>query len=315
MPLLISGKGILVRRRVWQRPLIAVAAAVTVVFSGAACSNDSSDDGSGEESNGPSSKSTPIDVAALKERLPDDIRNSGRIVVATSAPFAPMEFLRDGKLVGFDVDLADEIAHVLGLTAEIKQVPFPSLLSTVASGDADMGARGLFDTKAREADTDMVTYLRAGTQWARRAGTPIDAYNACGKKVGAEIDTTQLLVELPAKSDACKVVGEPAIDIVTFDSETDAMEGLSRGVVDAVSADSPVTLYASGQSNGAIEAAGHAFDTLPYAFPVAKRSPLGPVLVKVVQHLIDTGEMREVAQRWGIERGVVHTSLLNAAIH
>ena len=109
-------------------------------------------------------------------------------------------------------------------------------------------------------------------------------------------------------------LGEEKIDIVSFDSERAAMEALARGEVDAVSADSPVSLYAAKESDGKLKTVDNAFDTLPYSFPVAKGSPLGPVLQQVTQHLIDTGEIKTIADRWGLESGLIETSVINAAI-
>ncbi|WP_226995775.1 ABC transporter substrate-binding protein [Gordonia phthalatica] len=288
-----------------------MSAALAVVLATSACATD---DATTTESVTPSETAT-LDVAALKAQLPDRVLTSGTLTVATNAPFAPMEFRRGKDLVGFDVDLVNAIGEALGIKVDIKQVDFPKLVPEVSAGTYDMGMRGLFDTKEREKQVDMVTYFRAGTQWARRVGTDADPYNACGKKVGAEVATTQLTMELPAKSQACEVVGEKKIDIVTYPSETAAMEGLMRGEVDAVSADSPVTLYASQQSKGKLEPTGHAFDTLPYSFPVAKGSSLGPVLQKVVEHFINSGKLASIAKKWGLERGVVKKSSINAAIN
>ena len=301
------------RTGAWYKSSIAVISAVAVLGSGA-CADSESGGASTSSTAATTESTTAIDIEAVAGRVPPSIQKAGRLVVATNAPFAPMEFQRGDDLVGFDVDLVEAIAAHLELDVEFKQVRFASVVTTVADGGADLAARGLFDTKERERQIDMVSYLRAGTQWARRTGTDVDPYDACGTRVGAEKATTQADVELPAKSDACEVVGEPPLDIVEFETETEVFQALTAGRVDAVSVDSPVALYAAAQSAGAIEPAGHAFDTRPYAFGVAKGSELGPVLSAVVQSMIDSGELEEIAQRWGLERGVVHRSLLNAAV-
>lgn len=291
---------------------IAACAAVPLALGAAACSSDTSHSEHPSSSSKPAAK--PIDVAALKAQLPERIRTSGTLTVSTSAPFAPMEFTKDGKLVGFDIDVVNKIAETLGVRAEFRQMPFPSIITSVQDGQSDMAARGLFDTKPREERVDLISYFSAGTQWIAQSSKDVDPDSACGLKVGAEADTTQLTLELPAKSTACEAVGEEKIDIVSFDSERAAMEALARGEVDAVSADSPVSLYAAKESDGKLKTVDNAFDTLPYSFPVAKGSPLGPVLQQVTQHLIDTGEIKTIADRWGLESGLIETSVINAAI-
>lgn len=294
------------------RRIVVACAALMMTAGVAACSSDEA--GTSPASTSSSVAPQTVDVAALKARLPERVRTSGTLIVGTNAPFAPMEFEQDGELTGFDIDLVEAIAQTLELKTDIRQSPFPQLLPDVQSGAVDMAARGLFDTRSREQLVDMVTYMRAGTQWAQRTGSGVEPENACGKKVGAEADTVQLTVELPAKSQACEAVGEERIDVVAFDSEQAAMDGLLAGEVDAVSADSPVIRYSARRSGGRIEAVDNAFDTQPYAFPVAKGSPLGPVLQQVIQHLIDTGEMKALADRWGLQ-GLIATSTVNAAIN
>ena len=77
-----------------------------------------------------------------------------------------------------------------------------------------------------------------------RPGAGIDPDNACGKKVAVQATTTEETVELPAKSKACTDAGKPAIDIIKFDGQDAATNAVVLGQADAMSADSPVTLYA-----------------------------------------------------------------------
>jgi polar amino acid transport system substrate-binding protein len=246
--------------------------------------------------------------------LPGRVGDTGTLVVATNTPYAPNEF-RDprGGLAGFDVDVVNAMATDLGLRVDYREAPFADLLPGVADGRFDMAMRSLFDTKAREQQVDMVTYYSAGTMWAQRSGGHIDPDNACGRRVAAETGTVQAVTELPAKSQACTIAGQPPITVVPIDIETDAEAALQRGEVDAVSADSPVILYAVKRSNGRLAAAGKAFDTEPYGFPVAKGSPLGPVLQQAIQRIVDSGELRKIAERWGVQDGLITASTINGA--
>ncbi|GAC58069.1 putative ABC transporter substrate-binding protein [Gordonia hirsuta DSM 44140 = NBRC 16056] len=259
-------------------------------------------------------ESTTFNSGVLKRRLPAEIRDSGEFRIATEGGFAPMVTLANGRPTGFDVDLMDKIAELVGVNAGYRQVPFSQILDNVATEKVDIGARGIFDTKEREKKVDLVTYLRAGTQWAARSDKQVDPGNACGLRVGAESGTTQFTLELPAKSRACEAISEKPLEIVPFDSEDAAFRALQRGAIEAVSADSPVILYATKKSAGKLVPVGHAFDTMPYALAVQKGSSLGPILQEAIQHLIDTGELHRIAERWGVERGVVHKSTLNGAV-
>ena len=86
------------------------------------------------------------------------------------------------------------------------------------------------------------------------------------------------------------------------------------GQADAVSADSPVILYAIKQSNGKLEQAGEIFDSAPYGWPVKKGSAAGAVAVQALEHLIETGEYKEIATNWGVEQGMIDKPVINGAV-
>ena len=81
-----------------------------------------------------------------------------------------------------------------------------------------------------------------------------------------------------------------------------------------MSADSPVTLYAIKQSNGKLEKAGEIFDSAPYGWPVKKGSALAAVAAEGAEHLIDTGNYKEIATNWGVEDGMIDKPVINGAI-
>ena len=77
--------------------------------------------------------------------------------------------------------------------------------------------------------------------------------------------TTQETEELPAKSKGCTDAGKPPIEIVPLNGQDPATNAVMLGQTDAMSADSPVTLYAIKQSNGKLEPAGEISTPRPTA--------------------------------------------------
>lgn len=88
----------------------------------------------------------------------DKIKASGKIILGTSADYPPYEFhaLIDGKdtIVGFDIDLAKEIAKDLGVELEIKDMSFDGLLAALVSGNVDMVISGMTPTEERRQNVD-----------------------------------------------------------------------------------------------------------------------------------------------------------------
>lgn len=269
----------------------------------------------GGTGSGPTESSVAVAPAKVEEiaaTLPDDIRNSGTLIIGVNLPYAPNEF-KDaaGKIVGFDVDLMNAVAGVLGLTPEYRESDFAKIIPAIDGGTYNVGMSSFTDTKERQKSVDFVDYFTAGTLWAQRPGAPIDPDQACGKKVAVQATTVQDTEELPAKSATCAEAGQPAIEIVRFDSQDAATNAVILGQVDAMSADSPVTAYAIKQSNGKLEASGEIFEAAPYGWPVKKGSPLAESLLKALEHLIETGDYKKVAANWGVEAGMITKPAIN----
>jgi polar amino acid transport system substrate-binding protein len=55
--------------------------------------------------------------------------NEGQLTTCTHLPYKPFQFERDGKIVGFDVDLVDLVAKELGVRQEIVDTPFEGIQS------------------------------------------------------------------------------------------------------------------------------------------------------------------------------------------
>ena len=255
---------------------------------------------------------TPAKVEEIAATVPEDIRKSGKLVIGVNIPYAPNEFKdADGKIVGFDVDLMNAVAGVLGLTPEYRESDFAKIIPSIDGGTYNVGMSSFTDTKERQQSVDFVDYFSAGTLWAQRPGAPIDPNDACGKKVAVQATTVQDTEELPAKSAKCTEAGKPAIEIVRFDGQDAATNAVVLGQVDAMSADSPVTAYAIKQSNGKLEAAGEIFEAAPYGWPVKKGSPLAESLLKALQHLIETGDYKTIAGNWGVEAGMITKPVIN----
>lgn len=267
-----------------------------------------------ESTETPAPGTGPGVVEAIAATVPADIRSTGRLIIGVNIPYAPNEFKdADGQIVGFDVDLMNAIARTLGLVPEYRETAFEAILPSVRAGDFDVGMSSFTDTKEREELVDFVTYFRAGTLWAQRAGSGITPADACGLRVGVSYATLQETEEIPAKSEECVAAGLPPVEKVVYVSQDDLNAALSNGEVDAMAADSPVTGFAIKTSGGALEAAGDVFNSAPYGWPVEKGSDLAEPLRQALVHLISTGEYRTIAVMWGVEKGMISTPEINGA--
>ncbi|MHA6670313.1 ABC transporter substrate-binding protein [Homoserinimonas sp. A447] len=254
-----------------------------------------------------------VDEAAVA-LLPDDIKEAGVLIAGIDLAYAPNEFkAADGSPDGWSIDLADAMAAKLGLTVDYRASSFDKIIPSVTGGTFDIGYSSFTDNAERQKSVDFVNYYNAGIQWAQPIGSDVDPDHACGLTVSVQATTYEETDELPAKSEECVADGEEPINILKFDSQDEATNALALGRADAMSADSPITLYAISQVSDKIEAAGESFDVAPYGIAIAKdATDLGKALQAALQSLIDDGTYGDILDEWGVSSGGIDKVTINA---
>jgi polar amino acid transport system substrate-binding protein len=294
-----------------RRSLLTVAsAAVVCVLALAGCANNKDQTGGGPTGSVTNSVSANSGLASL---VPANIKQRGNLIVGVNVPYSPNEYLQNGKVVGFDVDVMDATAKVLGLTTQYRQADFDKIIPAIAASTYDVGMSSFTDTKDREKTVDFVDYFSAGILWAAPKGKTVDPTNACGLTVSVQANTTEQQTELPAVSKACVSAGKKPINILQFPSQDDATNAVVLGKADAMSADSPVTAYAIKQSGGKLQQAGQITEAAPYGWPIKKGSTLAQAMQKALQSLMDNGTYDQICKRWGVQAGEIKTAGLNGA--
>jgi polar amino acid transport system substrate-binding protein len=250
---------------------------------------------------------------ALADQVPAAIKSDGKLLVGTDATYAPNEFLdTDGKtVIGFDVDLFNAVAQKLGLTVEWVPAKFADVIPGVLSGKYEAGVSSFTINDERKAQTNMVSYFSAGTQWAAKPGAGIDPADACGKKVAVQAGTVQV-DDITAKAKACTDGGKPAITIEQFQGQDQATASVVSGKNDAMLADSPVAAYAVKQTNGQLELMGEIYDSAPYGYVVPKaQTEYAEALRGAVAALIADGVYGRILEEWGVQAGAITNPAVN----
>ena len=274
---------------------------------------------------------SPLDLNLTKDdtiaaALPDKYKQSGTIVVATDASYAPNEFLPEGSNdpIGMDIDLANALGQVMGLKVTIEPASFDGIIAGINAGRYDMSLSSFTDTKAREESVNFVTYFNAGTSTMVLAGNPQNIQtitDLCGRPVGAENGTTQLDLLNDATVDgsvvkACTDAGKPAPVAQGFPKQTDVNSALAAGRIDAYMADSPVVAYAVKQTGDKFEKVGEDQGTAPYGIALPKDpAALTTTVQQAMQKLIDSGAYQKILENWGVSSGAITTSEVNGATY
>lgn len=114
---------------------------------------------------------------------------SGKLIMATEAGFAPYEYMVDGKIVGVDVDIAKAIANELGLELVIKDMDFAKAVLAPHEGTADFAAAGIAVTESRKEVVSFSTeYLKTSQVVVAAAGESSikDEASMLGKVIGVQ---------------------------------------------------------------------------------------------------------------------------------
>ena len=83
------------------------------------------------------------------------VRQAGKMVVGTSADYPPFEYVDEaGEMIGFDIDLANEIGKQMDLEVEIIDMPFDSLIASVQEGKIDVSIAAFNYTEERDKTVD-----------------------------------------------------------------------------------------------------------------------------------------------------------------
>lgn len=298
--------------RLTRTPAILATGALVLTVGLAGCS--SSDDDTATEGTPNASAPAVSKDDALAAMVPADVASDGVLSIGTDASYAPGQFLdTDGTtIIGWDVDLAKQVAAVLGLKAEFTNAPFGSLVEGVKGGKYDLGVSSFTINPERVEQVDMPSYFNAGTSWAVPTGNPngITPDNACGFKVAVQKDTVQV-PDAEARSKACADAGKEPITIEQYQLQSDATAAVVSGKDDAMLADSPVVDYAIAQTAGKLELTGELYDAAPYGYAVPKEGDYAKAVQGALQSLMDSGVYKQVLTQWGVENGAITTSELN----
>lgn len=290
--------------------LPALAAAAALALTG--CVNNAESEGGGGGDKPDTGASIQADEAAVA-LLPDDVKESGVLIIGTDAEYPPNEYKNSaGEPVGWGVDLAEAVAAKLGLETEWEILGFDSIIPRIQEGALNMGSSSFTDTVERQKSVDFVNFLDAGSQWAAAVDADVDPDDACGLTIAVQATTVQDTDELPAKNQACLDAGKPAIEVLRFDGQPEVTQAVIDGRADAFSADSPVTGDAVKQLEGQLQLVGDLFDAAPYGFATQKDSDMTKAVQAALQSLMDDGTYLEILTSAGIESGALDSATINA---
>ncbi len=286
----------------WVFPAAAIAALSLGAIAFSACGDDDDDDG-GTSANLTTANQNCKDLGVT---APARIKSAGKFIVASDLSYAPMEFVKEGTndAIGADVDIANCIAQAWGVTADVQNTPFDSIIAALTSKKADVILSSMTANDERKKQVDFVEYFTAGSGILVKKGNPEKVKSIadlCGKKVAIQVGTVQI-DEADEQNGKC---GDKKINVQTFEQNTDTIQAVSTGRADAALMDFPVAIYGASKVKGT-EVVGEQYDTGNYGIAVRKDD--GEVktgLDAALKAMKDKGKYDAILKYWGLEAGAL----------
>jgi polar amino acid transport system substrate-binding protein len=169
-------------------------------------------------------------VPAAAQTTLEKIKKAGVMTAGNSGSYPPFEIMEGGKLVGFDVDMADEIGRRMGgIKVKFEVIDFKGMVAALTSKRVDTLITALTQTPERmERIAFSTPYYDAGIGALSRPESNIHKpEDLAGKIVG---------VQLGSSGDAFvrEKLGTKVKEIKTYDAILLAVKDLENRRVDAV---------------------------------------------------------------------------------
>lgn len=211
----------------------------------------------------------------------------------------PFGFINDkNEWVGFDMDMATEIAKRLGVKLEPVVVNNKTRVSFVQTNPpkVDMVLCNMTHKRIRDERIDFsITYFFDGQRFLAPIGTIKSPKDLAGKKVGSMQGTTSILnVKKYLKS-----LGDSNPQVIGYQNEVEMFEALRSGRVQAISTDSTLLIALAAKTPGKYELVGEFISDEPYGVGLPEDDSAWRDAVNfAIQDIWKDGTYKKIYEKW-----------------
>jgi len=247
--------------------------------------------------------------------------NSGKLTIASDTTYAPAEYA-DPKdpthYIGYDMDIAAELARRLCLSVNVQKADFGTIIQDV-SGPAlgtqryDMSISSFTINDDRLKKVDMIPYFQAGESLLVPTGNPanIKAFaDMCGKTIAVQDNTVEKAELEDANGTGDKSSGQAPvckdkpIKLLHYADQTVVVLQVVNGNADASYQDSPVTGYYVKLNSSKVQLGPTTVAPAPQGIVVRKDNPdLESAIKTALQNMRTDGTYQRILKNWGVESG------------
>ena len=211
--------------------------------------------------------------------------------VVTDATFPPMEFFRDGKPTGFDIELIQALGKEMNRPVELTNIDFKGLIPAIVSGRADAAISGIYITPERKNVVHFSDSYYAG-------GLVILTKKQNNIKSIKDLDGKKVSVQVGTKSVNYLTEHFPQIKRVEVEKNEEMFNLVKIGRADAAVTGKPAAkLYA--QHNPDFVVLNEQITTEEYGVAVSKSQPeTRDALNAALKKIQENGTYQKIVDKW-----------------
>ncbi|MFP4034611.1 MAG: transporter substrate-binding domain-containing protein [Desulfovermiculus sp.] len=237
--------------------------------------------------------------AAWSGEVYDQVMEEETVKVGIMTDSIPGAFYNeDDEWVGFDVDIATEVADRLGVEMERVPVTNKTRIAFVQQGRIDMSVANMTHTRERDKAIDFsITYFFDGQKILAKKGEYSDHEDFVGKKIATMQGTTS---EVNIRN-LLKELGDPDYkdNVISYQKESECFQALKQGRVAGWSTDSTILLGYAAQEPGEWELVGDFISNEPYGIGVPEDdSDWRDAINFALQDMWEDGTYHEIYEKW-----------------
>lgn len=217
-----------------------------------------------------------------------------KLVVATDTAFVPFEFKKDGKYVGFDVDLWDAIAKELKVDYTLRPMDFSGIIPALQTRNIDVALAGITITDERKKAIDFSDgYYKSGLM------VLVKANNDDVKSI-KDLDGKVVAVKSGTGSVDYAKANIKSKDLRQFPNIDNAYMEVGTNRADAVLHDTPNILYfLNTAGKGQFKAVGDSMEAQQYGVAFPKGSDeLREKVNGALKTLRENGTYNTIYKKW-----------------
>ncbi|CAM3118517.1 basic amino acid ABC transporter substrate-binding protein [Sporolactobacillus spathodeae] len=216
--------------------------------------------------------------------------------VVNDATYAPFEYLKNGKMVGFDVDVMKALGKASGYQYKLENVGWDPVFAELKNKTADIGVSAISITsdRAKTYDFSKPYFLSTNMILVPKSSKIKTAQDLKGKTIAVQQGTTgQVAME--------KIMGKNNPKIKKFKTITLAiMEMLNHGADAVVADDTVIRQYAMNNPGKGLKVIPDkkAFANEYYGLMYPKDSKYVPVFDKAIKKILEDGTYTKIYEKW-----------------